>query len=126
MLIRNTVGLPAVVQPGVDYSLKGVLRLGIVFIGIKLSLLDILTIGAWGIPIVAVSIATGLVLITWLNQRLHLPERLGTLIAAGTGICGITAIVSIAPTIRDRKSTRLNSSHVAISYAVFCLKKKIK
>src|SRR5690625_6734789 len=26
---------------------------------------------------------------------------------------------------RDRKSTRLNSSHVAISYAVFCLKKKI-
>src|SRR5690625_2664665 len=28
--------------------------------------------------------------------------------------------------LRDRKSTRLNSSHVAISYAVFCLKKKIK
>src|SRR5690625_6314843 len=27
--------------------------------------------------------------------------------------------------IQDRKSTRLNSSHVAISYAVFCLKKKI-
>src|SRR5690625_6705304 len=34
----------------------------------------------------------------------------------------------VAPTIQpysgDRKSTRLNSSHVAISYAVFCLKKK--
>src|SRR5690625_6722352 len=29
-------------------------------------------------------------------------------------------------TERDRKSTRLNSSHVAISYAVFCLKKKKK
>src|SRR2546427_8796541 len=29
-------------------------------------------------------------------------------------------------TIRDRKSTRLNSSHSQISYAVFCLKKKIK
>src|SRR5437870_10982831 len=28
------------------------------------------------------------------------------------------------PRGRDRKSTRLNSSHVAISYAVFCLKKK--
>src|SRR5690625_6322168 len=28
------------------------------------------------------------------------------------------------PTLLDRKSTRLNSSHVAISYAVFCLKKK--
>src|SRR5690625_6990116 len=29
-------------------------------------------------------------------------------------------------TVEDRKSTRLNSSHVAISYAVFCLKKKTK
>src|SRR5438132_9158884 len=28
--------------------------------------------------------------------------------------------------VRDRKSTRLNSSHTVISYAVFCLKKKIK
>src|SRR5207245_10163604 len=29
-----------------------------------------------------------------------------------------------APLVRDRKSTRLNSSHGSISYAVFCLKKK--
>src|SRR5256885_10400013 len=29
------------------------------------------------------------------------------------------------PLFRDRKSTRLNSSHLVISYAVFCLKKKI-
>src|SRR3989442_6178533 len=31
----------------------------------------------------------------------------------------------VQATHRDRKSTRLNSSHVRISYAVFCLKKKI-
>src|SRR5690606_24613800 len=30
------------------------------------------------------------------------------------------------PSVDDRKSTRLNSSHVKISYAVFCLKKKIQ
>src|SRR5690625_6299545 len=35
-----------------------------------------------------------------------------------------TRPVSFARHLRDRKSTRLNSSHVAISYAVFCLKKK--
>src|SRR5688500_19371381 len=32
----------------------------------------------------------------------------------------------LAPIGRDRKSTRLNSSHLVISYAVFCLKKKKK
>src|SRR5690625_6814998 len=33
--------------------------------------------------------------------------------------------VNIKGVVKDRKSTRLNSSHVAISYAVFCLKKKM-
>src|SRR5437764_8748659 len=33
---------------------------------------------------------------------------------------------AIGPTRQDRKSTRLNSSHRCISYAVFCLKKKKK
>src|SRR2546426_4656581 len=32
----------------------------------------------------------------------------------------------LGPSYRDRKSTRLNSSHLVISYAVFCLKKKKK
>src|SRR5256885_9246711 len=35
-----------------------------------------------------------------------------------------TGIRSVLPRFRDRKSTRLNSSHLVISYAVFCLKKK--
>src|SRR5690606_41290842 len=40
----------------------------------------------------------------------------------GLGVSSSVSSMSITP--RDRKSTRLNSSHVKISYAVFCLKKK--
>src|SRR5438034_2608548 len=35
-----------------------------------------------------------------------------------------TSAATASPSARDRKSTRLNSSHTVISYAVFCLKKK--
>src|SRR6266511_4876519 len=43
----------------------------------------------------------------------------------GTGSAPPSASRSAGPAPRrDRKSTRLNSSHVKISYAVFCLKKK--
>src|SRR5947209_15351720 len=38
--------------------------------------------------------------------------------------CGIEAEATIGGRSEDRKSTRLNSSHANISYAVFCLKKK--
>src|SRR5207249_10920179 len=43
------------------------------------------------------------------------------------GRCAVGDVggVTVKSEKRDRKSTRLNSSHVSISYAVFCLKKKI-
>src|SRR2546422_4797230 len=37
-----------------------------------------------------------------------------------------TAVAAVIAAVTDRKSTRLNSSHGYISYAVFCLKKKTK
>src|SRR5260221_10239989 len=49
-------------------------------------------------------------------RRTHMTTAtLTSRIAGGTGE---------SPTMKDRKSTRLNSSHTVISYAVFCLKKK--
>src|SRR5690349_22131621 len=48
----------------------------------------------------------------------HAADRVADVLAAIAGRSGVAA--------SDRKSTRLNSSHVEISYAVFCLKKKKK
>src|SRR5207253_5281794 len=53
------------------------------------------------------------------SDRLRIPAG----VAAAGGLVALVAAMSSAA-IADRKSTRLNSSHVAISYAVFCLKKK--
>src|SRR5690554_7015913 len=51
-----------------------------------------------------------------------LAEALHNGVIAGAGLDR----VDMEPPVPDRKSTRLNSSHVRISYAVFCLKKKKK
>src|SRR5690625_3555339 len=50
-------------------------------------------------------------------------EDLGEVLL-GIGLTGAKNLYAIEKRLEDRKSTRLNSSHVAISYAVFCLKKK--
>src|SRR5205085_9200912 len=41
-------------------------------------------------------------------------------------VMGVAAALGFHVLVKDRKSTSLNSSHSQISYAVFCLKKKIK
>ncbi len=99
LLARNLLPLPARLDAGIKLATTTVLRLGIVLVGIKLSFFDLLVLGAVGIPVVVTAIVTALVSVHWLAARLGLSQRLGTLIAAGTSICGITAIVSTAPAI---------------------------
>jgi uncharacterized integral membrane protein (TIGR00698 family) len=99
LLIRNTLPLPASLAPGLKFATTTVLRAGIVLVGIRLSLFDVLKLGIAGLPVVLAAIATGMLFVTWFNRKLGLPPRLGTLIAAGTSICGVTAIVSTAPAI---------------------------
>src|SRR5438874_9506633 len=49
----------------------------------------------------------------------------GTVEMAMRKLLKVSGVRGATPSAADRKSTRLNSSHVEISYAVFCLKKKI-
>src|SRR5690554_7728927 len=55
-------------------------------------------------------------------------ERIKAFGMIGTKICintsGVWSHANVKSSKKDRKSTRLNSSHVRISYAVFCLRKK--
>src|SRR5439155_19724941 len=56
-------------------------------------------------------------------SRLHIPAALGAARIETRPVMRVRSALGRVKQ-RDRKSTRLNSSHVAISYAVFCLKKK--
>src|SRR5256885_5437769 len=55
-------------------------------------------------------------------------ESTGCAHGPGSSTCGHLVVFGLGGNLRrrDRKSTRLNSSHLVISYAVFCLKKKKK
>ncbi|CUU07964.1 conserved hypothetical integral membrane protein [Armatimonadetes bacterium GBS] len=115
ILIRNLLPLPQSIEEGIKFSTTKILRLGIILVGIKLSLMDVFKLGVWGIPVVVSAIAGGLIFVSWINRKLNLPERLGTLIAAGTGICGVTAIVSTAPAIKaDQKEVAYAVANVTL------------
>src|SRR5690625_6181899 len=75
--------------------------------------------------IIASPIQTGSHLSNVDNCRLAAGAGAGVFVLVVFGGAGIV-LLSLLVSSGDRKSTRLNSSHVAISYAVFCLKKKKK
>ncbi len=115
ILLRNLLPLPKIIEDGIKFSTTKILRLGIILVGIKLSIMDVFKLGVWGIPVVVSAIFGGLWFISWINRKMNLPERLGTLIAAGTGICGVTAIVSTAPAIKaDQKEVAYAVANITL------------
>ncbi|PSL46907.1 putative integral membrane protein (TIGR00698 family) [Salsuginibacillus halophilus] len=100
LMIRNLIGLSGSFMAGVSFSVKVILKIGIILLGVRLSFIDVVTLGAWGIPIILICVVTGIFATLWVTARLQQSYRLGTLTAVGTGICGVTAIVGTAPGIK--------------------------
>lgn len=100
LLVRNIIGLQEIFKDGVSFSIKYLLRFGIILLGIRLSFMDVVKLGAWGLPIILTCVIAGLAITLWITNKMKQSHRLGTLIAVGTGICGVTAIVGTAPGIK--------------------------
>jgi len=99
LIIGAVIPVPQVLKPGLRFAVKKVLRLGIIMLGIRLTIFDVFELGVYGVPIVVICILGALFFTTRLNKWLRLPERLGALIAVGTSICGVSAIVATGPSI---------------------------
>ncbi|MBN2552738.1 MAG: putative sulfate exporter family transporter [Spirochaetales bacterium] len=103
ILLRNIIKFPKIFEPGFKFCVAKLLRLGIIFLGIRLSILAIAKIGLVAVVVVVICITAGIVLASLYARIFKVSNRLGTLIAAGTAICGVSAIVATAPTIGARE-----------------------
>ncbi len=99
MLVANAARLPPVFAPGLQFAMKKMLRLGIILVGIRLSAFDVIALGALAVPVVATIVVVALVVTPAFARRVGVSERFGTLTAAATAICGVTAALAVAPVI---------------------------
>ena len=113
MLIANTINLPQSMQGGLRFCTSTVLRLGIMLLGIRLSLFGAGQFTLVALPFVIAAIAAGLLTVGLLGRYLGLSRQLSGLIAIGTSICGCTAIVATAPLIKANESE--------VSYSIACI-----
>tara|TARA_B110000914_G_scaffold186081_1_gene169965 strand:+ start:86 stop:1153 length:1068 start_codon:yes stop_codon:yes gene_type:complete len=89
---------------GLDFTQKYILKLGIIFLGIRLSFGEFLKFGTVAIPLIIVCILSVLVLIKLLIKKVPISSKMSYLIAIGTSVCGATAIVATAPIIEAKKT----------------------
>lgn len=97
--IGNSGRLPAGIKPGMDFTLKRLLRLAIILFGATLSLAQAVAIGWGSLAVILVTVVTALGFTYLFGSWLRAPGRLTSLIGVGTAICGATAIVTVGPII---------------------------
>jgi uncharacterized integral membrane protein (TIGR00698 family) len=92
---RNLGWLPGVFDAGLELASRRILRIGIVLLGLQLSLQDIGALG-WGVPALALTVvAIGIAATLLLGRLLGVARKQSLLIACGFSICGAAAVAGV-------------------------------
>lgn len=110
---RAVFGAVAVVQPGVAFALRRVLRAGVVLLGFQLTFAQAAAVGVSGMAVIAGVLGATFVATRLLGRVLGVPAPLAELIAAGTSVCGASAVLAV------NTVTRADDEDVA--YAIACV-----
>ena len=113
MTLHNVFGTPAWAKPGVTFSLKRVLRLGIILLGLQLMASQVAQVGLAGVGVIAATLVATFAFTKWLGRRMGVEPKLAELIAAGTSICGASAVIATNTVTRGRDED--------VAYAVACI-----
>ncbi len=113
MTIHNVFGTPAWAKPGVRFSLKRVLRLGIILLGLQLMASQVTQVGLAGVGVIVATLLATFAFTIWLGRVMGVDAKLAELIGAGTSICGASAVIAT--------NTVTRGSDEDVAYAVACV-----
>jgi uncharacterized integral membrane protein (TIGR00698 family) len=99
IVISNTIKLPSHFSAGISFTSKKILQWAIIALGGGLSLTQVWEAGIESLGVMVISLVAAFVAAFVLGKAFNIPWKLTSLIGAGTGICGGSAIAAVAPVI---------------------------
>jgi uncharacterized integral membrane protein (TIGR00698 family) len=93
LLVANTVGVPAIFRAGVE-TYEFWLKTGIVLLGARFVLGDVLKLGTVSLALVVVELAVAIAFMTALGRAFRLKPKVTSLLAVGSAVCGVSAIIA--------------------------------
>src|ERR1022692_1577692 len=93
LVISNILAIPRLFQPGIA-TYEFWLRIGIVLLGSRFVLSDVVKLGGISLGLVVIEITLSLALMTLLGRLFKLKPKLTSLLAIGSSVCGVSAIIA--------------------------------
>lgn len=104
MIYANSLrmNLPETWVPGIQFSAKKLLRLGIILYGFRLTFQDIAAVGLAGITVDAIIVTVTIIGGYWLGKALKMDKDIALLTSVGSGICGAAAVLGAEATLQTK------------------------
>jgi uncharacterized integral membrane protein (TIGR00698 family) len=107
VICRNVIGLFPRVEfesfvRGLQWITNNILRVGIALVGLKLSLNGLASTATMALPVVIACISVAVIVSVFVGRLFGLSKPMRLLLAAGTSVCGCTAICAMTPVVRAR------------------------
>ena len=93
LVVSNTIGVPKIFDAGID-TYEFWLKAGIVLLGVRFLLGDIVALGGISLVCIVISLITSIVVMTLLGRWFKLSPKLTSLLSIGASICGVSAIIA--------------------------------
>ncbi len=119
IIYANIIGVQKQLESGTKYTLKKLLKLGIIFLGVDLNFLAIYANGPKILLLAIIVVSTGIFLAPHIAKLFGFNEKLAMLLGVGSSVCGASAIVATAPVIEaDENDTALSVAIISILGAI--------
>lgn len=94
IIFRNVWSVGSGLVPGIRFSVRTLLRFAIVLLGFQLTLLQIASVGLASFAAIAATLVATFVFMVLAGRALRVDQKLTELLAAGTSVCGASAVVA--------------------------------
>lgn len=100
MILRNTGVIKPGMEHGIGFSAKTVLRTGVVLLGFRLALPDVLHLGYGPLIVIAGTVISVYLITLMIGRKMRVPHGTRVLTATGTAICGAAAVAGMSSVVR--------------------------
>ena len=113
MGLRNSFGALPGTQAGITFSMRRILRFAIILLGFQLTLSQVAAVGAQGIAVIVLTLVCTFLFTKAMGRAMGVERRLAELIAAGTSVCGASAVIAT--------NTVTRGADEDVAYAIACV-----
>ena len=120
IVIVNVFKVPAWAENGVRLSRLG-LKTGVILLGALYSLAELAHLGRLSVVLIGVFVLGSVGFVLWLGVRRNMPNSMTGVLAAGVGVCGVSAAVAVAPVVKAKSTEIAYTIGTILLFGVICM-----